>query len=146
MRCVSFLFCDSTTASCCAECTGCLECLAVRQAKNTLTMSLPLGLRKRRAVPAWSIAAGIAILLLGITGYSKVTALEYESTQAGLFTTRNEGERTGTSHAGRTAIRMFSQRRVACSGLDSWVRSCQSAIKPRTIRFGNKRGAIGGAP
>jgi polyferredoxin len=42
-----------------AECTGCLECVAVCPAKETLTMSVPLGVRKRRAIPAWSMAAGM---------------------------------------------------------------------------------------
>jgi polyferredoxin len=42
-------------------------------AKETLTMSVPLGVRKRRAIPAWSMAAGIAILFLGVVGYAKVT-------------------------------------------------------------------------
>jgi len=56
-----------------AECTGCLECVAVCPAKDTLSMSLPVGLRKRRAIPAWSMAAGIAILFLGTVAYAKLT-------------------------------------------------------------------------
>lgn len=56
-----------------AECTGCLECVAVCPAKETLTMSVSLGVRTRRAISAWSIAAGIAILFLGAVGYAKVT-------------------------------------------------------------------------
>ena len=56
-----------------AECTGCLECVAVCPAQETLIMSVPLGVRKRRAIPAWSMAAGIAILFLGVVGYAKVT-------------------------------------------------------------------------
>jgi polyferredoxin len=56
-----------------AECTGCLECVAVCPAKETLTMSLPVGLRKRHAIPAWSIAAGITFLFLAIVGYAKIT-------------------------------------------------------------------------
>ncbi len=56
-----------------AECTGCLECVAVCPAKDTLAMSLPAGLRKRRAIPAWSMAAGIAILFFGLVGYAKFT-------------------------------------------------------------------------
>src|ERR1039457_4535844 len=56
-----------------AECTGCLECVAICPAKDTLTMSVPLGARKRRAIPAWSMAAGIAILFLGVVGYAKAT-------------------------------------------------------------------------
>jgi len=36
-------------------------------------MSVPTGVRKRRAIPAWSVAAGIATLFLGIAGYAKIT-------------------------------------------------------------------------
>jgi polyferredoxin len=54
-----------------AECTGCLECVAVCPAKETLTMSVPAGLRKRRAIPAWSMAAGIAIIFFGLVAYAK---------------------------------------------------------------------------
>lgn len=56
-----------------AECTGCLECVAVCPAKDTLTMSVPVGLRKRHAIPAWSIAAGIAIIFFGLVGYAKIS-------------------------------------------------------------------------
>jgi polyferredoxin len=50
-----------------AECTGCLECLAVCPARGALDLSLPA----RRRMPAWGMAAGIAILFLGIIGYAK---------------------------------------------------------------------------
>jgi polyferredoxin len=56
-----------------AECTGCLECVAICPAKDTLTMNLALGARRHRAVPVWSMAAGIAILFLGVVGYAKLT-------------------------------------------------------------------------
>lgn len=56
-----------------AECTGCLECVAVCPAKDTLAMSVPVSLRKRRAIPAWSMAAGIAIIFFGLVGYAKIT-------------------------------------------------------------------------
>ncbi len=36
-------------------------------------MSVPAGLQKRRAIPAWSMAAGIAIFFFGLVGYAKVT-------------------------------------------------------------------------
>lgn len=55
-----------------AECTGCLECVAVCPAKETLIMSVPLGVRKRRAIPVWSMAAGIAILFLAMVGYASL--------------------------------------------------------------------------
>jgi len=54
-----------------AECTGCLECVAVCPAKDTLTMSLPAGLRTRRTVPPWSMATGIAIIFFGLIGYAR---------------------------------------------------------------------------
>ena len=57
-----------------AECTGRLECVAVCPAKDTLTVSLPAVRKKRRAVPAWSMAAGIAIIFLGLVGYAKLTS------------------------------------------------------------------------
>ena len=55
-----------------AECTGCLECVAVCPAKDTLLMSVPAGWRKRYAIPTWSMAAGIAIIFLGLVSYAKV--------------------------------------------------------------------------
>lgn len=58
------------------ECTGCLECVAVCPAQGALAMSLPnLVARKTKpvALPAWAIAAGIAVLFLGLTGFAKAT-------------------------------------------------------------------------
>lgn len=56
-----------------AECTGCLECVAVCPAKDALAMSLPAGLRKRHAIAAWSMAAGIAVIFFGLVGYAEIT-------------------------------------------------------------------------
>jgi polyferredoxin len=64
-----------------AECTGCLECVAVCPAKDTLSLSLPKipGLVPQAPkVPAWAIAAGIAALFLGIVGFAK-TAGHWDS-------------------------------------------------------------------
>lgn len=47
-----------------AECIGCLECVAECPAAGALMMAAP---RKRR-VPAWAMAAGVAVLFLGICG------------------------------------------------------------------------------
>jgi len=58
------------------ECTGCLECVAVCPAQDALAMSLPkmLGARPNRpALPAWAMAAGIALLFLGVAGFAKAT-------------------------------------------------------------------------
>jgi ferredoxin len=57
-----------------AECTGCLECVAVCPAKGALAMSLPRvpHLASQPAkLPAWAMAAGIAALFLGIVGFAK---------------------------------------------------------------------------
>jgi polyferredoxin len=67
--CPSRLPVDSLVTIQSAECTGCLECIAECPAAGALWMSAP---RKRR-VPAWSMAAGIAVLFLGITGYAQWT-------------------------------------------------------------------------
>ncbi|MGA2325153.1 MAG: 4Fe-4S dicluster domain-containing protein [Bryobacteraceae bacterium] len=50
-----------------AECAGCLECVAVCPVAGVLDM---VAVPKRR-VPAWAMAAGIAILFLGIVAYAQ---------------------------------------------------------------------------
>ena len=55
-----------------AECTGCLECVAVCPAQGALGMHLPQ-VARRRAVPAWTMAAGIALIFFGIVGYARVS-------------------------------------------------------------------------
>ncbi len=72
-----------------AECTGCLECVAVCPAKDALSLSLPslpqpslprpsFSLTKTPApapqpakLPAWAVAAGIAALFFGVVGFAK---------------------------------------------------------------------------
>ncbi len=57
-----------------AECTGCLECVAVCPAKDALSLSLPkvLTLSPQPAkLPVWAMAAGIAVLFFGIVGFAK---------------------------------------------------------------------------
>jgi polyferredoxin len=58
------------------ECTGCLECVAVCPAQDALAMSLPNLLptqAKPARIPAWAMAAGIAILFFGVAGFAKAT-------------------------------------------------------------------------
>ena len=50
-----------------AECTGCLECVAVCPAAGALDMVIV----PKRRVPAWMMAAGIAVVFLGIVGYAQ---------------------------------------------------------------------------
>ncbi|MFZ3264787.1 MAG: 4Fe-4S binding protein [Terriglobales bacterium] len=69
-----------------AECTGCLECVAVCPAKDTLSLSLPaivgcaIAGRKSGShvsqpprVPVWAMAAGIAIIFFGVVGFAKTS-------------------------------------------------------------------------
>lgn len=49
-----------------AECTGCLECTAICPAAGALFVAAP-----RRRVPAWAVAAGVAAIFLGVTGYAQ---------------------------------------------------------------------------
>lgn len=56
------------------ECTGCMECVTVCPAENALYMGLPqLGAKKAMSIPGWAMAAGVAVLFLGIVGFAKVT-------------------------------------------------------------------------
>jgi polyferredoxin len=62
-----------------AECTGCLECVAICPAKDALSLALPripglpaLAPRPPR-IPAWAMAAGIAVLFFGIVGFAKTS-------------------------------------------------------------------------
>jgi polyferredoxin len=50
-----------------AECTGCLECVAACPAAGALLMAAP----RRRKVPAWAMAAGVAVLFFGLAGYAR---------------------------------------------------------------------------
>ena len=52
-----------------AECIGCLECVAECPAAGALMMAAP----RRRRVPAWAMAAGVAMLFLGICGLAQWT-------------------------------------------------------------------------
>lgn len=52
-----------------AECTGCMECVAVCPAEGALMLGTPT----RRRVPAWAVAAGLAVIFFGICGYAQWT-------------------------------------------------------------------------
>lgn len=56
-----------------AECTACLECVAACPAEGALDMSLPRWTRvpKNGRIPPWAVAAGVAVLFVGIVGYAK---------------------------------------------------------------------------
>jgi polyferredoxin len=56
-----------------AECIGCLECVAVCPAQDALSLNLIGSTGARRRVPAWQLAAGIAIIFFGLVGSAKLT-------------------------------------------------------------------------
>jgi len=55
-----------------AECTGCLECIAACPARDALWAG-PAGVRSKPRLPAWALAAGIAVLFVGIIAYANIT-------------------------------------------------------------------------
>jgi polyferredoxin len=67
--CPSTLPVDKLITIASAECAGCLECVAVCPAADTLFLAAP----RRRHVPAWTVAAGTLVLFLGIAGYARLT-------------------------------------------------------------------------
>jgi polyferredoxin len=52
-----------------AECMGCMQCIASCPAEGALYLSLP----HRQRVPAWAVAAGVAVLFLGAYTYGRCT-------------------------------------------------------------------------
>jgi polyferredoxin len=54
-----------------AECTGCLECVAVCPAEGALQMALPRLIPAPRRMPTWAFAAGVAVMFFGIVGFAK---------------------------------------------------------------------------
>jgi polyferredoxin len=56
-----------------AECTGCMECVAVCPAEGALQMAVPHWTRapQQGRISDWAMAAGIALLFFGIVGYAK---------------------------------------------------------------------------
>ena len=65
--CPSTLPVDKLVTISSTECLGCMECVAACPAAGALLMSAP----RRKRVPAWAIAAGTALLFLGVTGYAR---------------------------------------------------------------------------
>ena len=59
-----------------AECTGCLECVAVCPAEGALQMGLPQLVAARSStsgrIPTWAFAAGVAAVFFGLIGFAKV--------------------------------------------------------------------------
>jgi polyferredoxin len=65
--CPSLLPVDKLISINSAECTGCLECVAVCPAENALALTLP----SKRPIPAWVMAAGVALVFCGVVGFAR---------------------------------------------------------------------------
>jgi polyferredoxin len=52
-----------------AECTGCMQCVSDCPAAGALFLSAP----RRKPVPAWLVAAGVAVIFLSVYGYARWT-------------------------------------------------------------------------
>jgi polyferredoxin len=76
VACPSWLPVDRLDTVRSAECTGCMACVAVCPVQGALAMSIPRTLeskRKKNGLPGWAMAAGIALLFLGVVGFAKAT-------------------------------------------------------------------------
>jgi polyferredoxin len=69
VACPSLLPVDKKITIRSAECTACLECVAVCPAQDALAMSGP----RTGILPAWALAAGVAAIFLGIVLAAKLT-------------------------------------------------------------------------
>jgi len=67
--CPSLLAVDVKRAIASPECTACLECVAACPVQGALALSLT----KRRRVPTWALAAGIATIFLGLIEVARLT-------------------------------------------------------------------------
>jgi NAD-dependent dihydropyrimidine dehydrogenase PreA subunit len=67
--CPSLLPVDRRVTIASPECTGCLECVAACPVRDALDLTAP----RRRRVPGWAVAVGIAAIFLGIVGYARVS-------------------------------------------------------------------------
>ena len=63
-------------------------------------MSVPAGLRKRHAIPAWSMAAGIAIIFFGLVGYARLRAIGTQSSRSRFIFNLYRTRAGGVIHAG----------------------------------------------
>ena len=87
LACPSSLPVDKLLSVRSAECTGCMECVAVCPAQDALWAGLPgLHGRSKPRFPAWALAAGIALLFFGIIGYAKITRSWISDIPAQVYT------------------------------------------------------------
>ncbi|MGE3276523.1 MAG: 4Fe-4S binding protein [Vicinamibacterales bacterium] len=79
--CPSLLPVDKVITVRSVECTGCLTCVTACPVKDALEMRVV----KRRLVPAWAMAAGIAIIFIAVVGFAKTMGYWEPSTPEHVF-------------------------------------------------------------
>ena len=72
--CPSGLAVDRLVTISSAECTGCMRCVTSGPAEGALHMSVG---GRGAHVPAWAVAAGVAVIFLGLYGYARGTGHWY---------------------------------------------------------------------
>jgi polyferredoxin len=70
--CPSRLPVDRVAAVRSAECSSCLSCVTACPVKGALDLSIGAGAR-RKALPAWAVAAGVLAIFLGLAGTARAT-------------------------------------------------------------------------
>lgn len=63
-----------------AECLGCMECVAVCPAEGALDMTVA-----KRRLPAWAMAAGVALVFLGVVGYAQWMGYWHTNIPSGVY-------------------------------------------------------------
>ncbi len=79
--CPSALPVDGLLSVTSAECTGCLECVAACPVQG----ALDLGVTRRRRIPAPAMAAGIAVIFLGLVALAHLTGHWHTSLPAEVY-------------------------------------------------------------
>jgi polyferredoxin len=67
--CPSALAVDQLVTIRSAECIGCMQCVSSCPAEGALFLSAPSSMTRRKRVPAWAVAAGVATLFLSAYAY-----------------------------------------------------------------------------
>lgn len=68
-----------------AECTACLECVAICPAEGALHLALPQLSKVPKRIPSWAMAAGIVLLFFGVVGYAKTVGLWESQVPASVY-------------------------------------------------------------
>jgi polyferredoxin len=66
-----------------AECTACLSCVAVCPVEGALDVTA--GLRRRRVIPPWALAAAVVLLFCGVVAFARAAGHWHTSLPDSLY-------------------------------------------------------------